>query len=441
MGASRRAVGIVRVSHVGDRGGESFASPGEQRDRIQSACKRDRMQLVDTLDELDVSDGAPVVKRDGLRAAVEAIEAGHADVVVAAYFDRLVRSLKVQAELVERVEVDGGQVVALDTGQVTNGSAGQWLSATMLGAVSEYHRRSTGDRVRQAHIRAVERGAWPGRVPPGYVRLRADGVLEPDPQTAPVVAEAFELRAGGASVDAVRGYLRDHGVKLSPHGVQRPFASKVVLGHIYFGELVRLDAHPAIVDAATWKRVQGVSASRGRQAKSERLLARLGVLRCATCDARMTVNNTQQGAYASYRCPNRDCRARAGISARLVEELVTDAVKAALEDVQGRAEAHTNALGAERALQRAQAELDALIEILDPLEFASRRRLTDATAKRDEARETLERLGGARTAVNVGVEDWDALTLGERRALIHATVARVAVAPGRGVERVSVELL
>ncbi len=42
--------------------------------------------------------------RDGLRTAVEAVEAGKADVIVAAYFDRLVRSLRVQDELVSRVE-------------------------------------------------------------------------------------------------------------------------------------------------------------------------------------------------------------------------------------------------------------------------------------------------------------------------------------------------
>ena len=50
------------------------------------------------------------------------------------------------------------------------------------------------------------------------------------------------------------------------------------------------------------ERLQRVSVPRGRRAKSERLLARLGVLRCGTCDARMSVG-TSQGRYALYRCP------------------------------------------------------------------------------------------------------------------------------------------
>jgi site-specific DNA recombinase len=113
----RRAIGIVRVSQTKSREGESFASPIEQRERIEAACERDGdLELVEVLQELDVSGGTPLEQRTGLRSAVEAIEQGKASVVVAAYFDRLVRSLTVQAELIERVEKAGGKVLAVDVG-------------------------------------------------------------------------------------------------------------------------------------------------------------------------------------------------------------------------------------------------------------------------------------------------------------------------------------
>lgn len=35
-------------------------------------------------------------------------------------------------------------------------------------------------------------------------------------------------------------------------------------------------------------------------------------------------------------------------------------------------------------------------------------------------------------------EDWERLTLAERRALIRATIERVTVAPGRGAERITI---
>ena len=70
--------------------GESFASSGGQRDRIVGAYARDGLELLETTDELDVSSGKPLAERAGLCRAVEAIEAGRAEFVVAAYFDRLV---------------------------------------------------------------------------------------------------------------------------------------------------------------------------------------------------------------------------------------------------------------------------------------------------------------------------------------------------------------
>jgi site-specific DNA recombinase len=228
----RRAIGIVRVSQYRD--GES---PAEQRDRITAACERDGLELVAVHDELDVSGATPLAQRDGLRRAVEAVEAGEADVVVAAYFDRLVRSLRVQDELVTRVEAADGRVLALDTGEVTNGSAGQWLSATMLGAVSEYYRRSIRERSAEAQRRAIARGVPPwARVTPGYCKL-ADGRYEPDPVTAPIVAEAFRMRAEGATVAEVRMFLRDHGIGLTYTGVVALLRSTVVLDEIHFRQL------------------------------------------------------------------------------------------------------------------------------------------------------------------------------------------------------------
>jgi hypothetical protein len=53
-----RIVGVVRVSRVGGREGEAFVSPSEQRKRIEDACARDGLELVEVFEELDVSGGA-----------------------------------------------------------------------------------------------------------------------------------------------------------------------------------------------------------------------------------------------------------------------------------------------------------------------------------------------------------------------------------------------
>jgi hypothetical protein len=48
------------VSRVGDRDGERFVSPSEQAERIRSACERDRLRLLDVIEEPDVSGGTPL---------------------------------------------------------------------------------------------------------------------------------------------------------------------------------------------------------------------------------------------------------------------------------------------------------------------------------------------------------------------------------------------
>ena len=112
----------------GDREDEHFHSPEVQ---IEAARRwaRDRGErlVASPIPEIDVSGRLPLSKRPGLLAAIEMIEAGRADQLLVAYFDRLVRSLKVQLEVIERVEGAGGEIFALDHGKLTNGTAAQRL--------------------------------------------------------------------------------------------------------------------------------------------------------------------------------------------------------------------------------------------------------------------------------------------------------------------------
>lgn len=52
--------------------------------------------------------------------------------LVVAYFDRLFRRMAVQAEVVARVEAAGGRVLTADMGEISEATAAQWISGTML---------------------------------------------------------------------------------------------------------------------------------------------------------------------------------------------------------------------------------------------------------------------------------------------------------------------
>jgi DNA invertase Pin-like site-specific DNA recombinase len=114
MTDQRRAIGIIRVSRVKGREGADFQSPDEQRERIEAECKRSGLPLLRTTNEMDVSGATPLKDRTGLREAVEAVEVGEADVIVAGYFDRFFRDLAVQREVVQRVRRAGDTCSQLD---------------------------------------------------------------------------------------------------------------------------------------------------------------------------------------------------------------------------------------------------------------------------------------------------------------------------------------
>lgn len=451
--AGPRAIGIVRVSERGSREeateqkAGNFHSPEKQRERIREVCRREGWRLLDLgpYEEINVSGALPLDRRPGLGPAVTAVQIGHAERIVGAYSDRLFRSVETRNAAIRLVEAAGGEIWVADMGRLTNGRALPKVQGNMTTMMDEYYRDLIAEKSRDAVEAAIAAGVAPwSQMPAGYVRDPVTRRLVVNADEAAAVEEAFRMRSGGATVDGVRAFLAGRGIERSMYAVQRLLASRTVRGEIHFGTYPpNLDAHPAIVDEPLWRAVQKVRVPRGPRPKSDHLLARLGVLVCGACRSRMVVGNSH--GHVVYRCPihPRHCERPASIMAHLADDAVTAATRAAIADMSGRASAESKARDAAAAADRAQTELDALIDLLDPLEPAARKRLAGATAKRDAARERADELrgSGAATLTINGDADWDRLTLGERRDLIKAVVRRATVSPGRGTDRISVELV
>jgi DNA invertase Pin-like site-specific DNA recombinase len=444
------------VSNKAGREGESFASPKVQRKRIEKESGRRDVRLLRIDEEIDVSGGSPLRKRGNLRAAVEQVESGDAEVVIVAYFDRLARSTKVEDEIIERVEGADGEVIAVDFGKLTGGTAAKKLSRKMQGLVNEFQREQAKDKSREAQEVAIERGVacW-ANTPPGYERDKHEP-YRPSAQ-APIVQEAFRMRAGGATIEDCRDYLQANGIERSWFGVRSLFRNRVYRGEIIFGKpnnpkrLINPTAHEPLVDEQTFRRAQANGKRLGPQTKSTALLARQGVLRCGTCGARMIISTQKRTnrkgttTYRFYRCPEEnDCPDRRAIKADVAEQVVTDAVQVATKDIEGRASVGATEREAEAELERAQQALDDGIRTLADYagERATKETLDQLAHDRDEKLERVERFGGSRGSVRLtAAVNWEELTLDERRDLIRATVKRAVVSKsGQGAERIAVEL-
>ena len=438
-------VAIVRVSQHKD----GAVSPEEQRQRLTLEARRLGKPIVAVFEELDVSGGTPLHRRKGMRAAVEMIEAGDADVLAAAYFDRLFRSITVQAEVIERVEKAGGQVLAIDAGVISNGEPAKWITGTMLGVVSEYYRRTVKQRAGEAQRIAVAAGKVPwAKLPPGIVR-NPDGTCRPtdDPELRATVVEAFAMRAGTATISQVRAHLADHGIVVSYMTACTMLTSRLYVGELVFGELVNPEALEPMIDPEVWRRVQERHRSRGRTTPSDRLLGRLGVLQCGTCRSRLVVGNTAGRHYPRYRCSSVDCTRKVSIGAELVEAFIVDRVRDRVRGVQGQASAEAAALEAVAAADAAQAHLDRVVRILMAGgamdEPSAAEGVEQARTARNETRDAADRLMRSASALTVSVDDWDDLSVMARRDIIRDAVDVALVAPGRGAveDRVKVRFL
>jgi DNA invertase Pin-like site-specific DNA recombinase len=391
-----------------------------------------------------VSGGADLADRPRLAAAIDAIERGTHQILLAEHFDRLFRDVDVQRAAIRRVEAAGGMVVSVKQGRISHATAISKMLATVQGATNEYVKDTAEERSKAAVQIAIDQGRFPGPVPPGYVR-DDDGVFaRATDATVQAVREAFELRRGGATYGEVRDFLASRRIERTVSGVRKMLSSRLYVGEIHFGEYEpNLKAHPAIIDRDVFDDVQKMVVTAGRKAKSERLLARLDVLHCGTCGGRMSADTY---AYPFYRCTSQACDRRVTIGADLIERMVVDEVKRADADDKGHARAAQRAKQAAEEAERAQAAYAKALRILAGAddEAEAQAVLAELRADRDAKRDEAARLD-ALVAPDVTVDVERAFgpdgTLDEQRSVIRTRVRRVDVGPGRDHGRVTIHLV
>lgn len=445
---AKRAIGIVRVSEVGDRSDETFHSPEAQREAITRLCESKGWQLLDVHPEMNISGGATLENRPGLSRAVTAVLTNHAEVIVALDSSRLWRSTEVRQQVLRLVQGQGGEVWTAKDGELSQHSARAKFGGLVQTGADEMYREEIAEKSAEGQRIAASRNVPPMTLPPGLAReaigtdRHGRPVLGPVVKTkdANAVAEAVQMRARGATIAAVREHLAAHGITRSYHGTQSLLRSPLLCGRWVFGKDRRADEQlsgtlPAIVDEAIWKAAQA-SQPRGRRPSSDRLLARLGILRCATCDSRMVVGTQRQNgrSYPFYRCASvrEDCERRVTISATVAEQVVVDAARAHLDGELGLRPVAENSRDARMALAQAQDELDAAIRNLAPVidEPTVVDVLRELRQVRDDAQARVAGLGDPDEYTIMRLnEDWNDLSLEDRRRSIRATIERVLVRP------------
>lgn len=320
--------------------------------------------------------------------------------------------------------------------QVPEGLEGRLMESIISWKNARYSADlSANVRRGKAYVVAALKG-WPhADVPPGYKKeyfqagTRRDGSphmvarLVPDPQKAPLIQEAFRLRAQGVSYSGIRKALplvrRNSSLAPLLH-------NPIYIGIYDYGDLRIEDYCSPVVDLEIWQRAQQVNEVartrsgwyHSRRINSPFLLS--GIALCLYCgtplDGLHTKPKKHLGHYSYYICPNRPYRytsdsycSAPGIRKELLEERVKSALVDLLDqpqvllDLQSELErkAARRSDSRQEAQRLTQADLDDILKrisrVTEAIQAAGHSEaliadLASLEARREELRLSLEKL-------------------------------------------------
>jgi site-specific DNA recombinase len=180
------------------------------------------------------------------------------------------------------------------------------------------------NNVSRGHHKSLSQGFIPGANPPiGYRKVKVEmnerrngeprmGVKwEIDEKTAPLVRQAFELRAAGYSTSEI---MAKTGLYNSRQGMHHMLRNPIYKGVFVYGDRQYDNLVAPLVDERTWNACQQRRAVHPRTEAGEYLLS--GLLRCARCGYAMsgfrTIKRLKNGRVWEkryYICTNRNARA------------------------------------------------------------------------------------------------------------------------------------
>lgn len=207
-----RVLGYARVST--EEQAESRAGLEAQRAAIAAEAERRGWQVIDVVEDAGYSGKS--TRRPGLRAALEALERGEADVLVVAKLDRLSRSLLDFAGIMDTAQRQGWACVALDTPADPTTPMGEAMVSIMV-TFGQLERRLIGQRTRD-----------------GLAAKRAAGVQLGRPRTLPeaVVKSIVQQRERGMTLAAIADALNSEGVPTAQGGARwHPSTVRSVLAY------------------------------------------------------------------------------------------------------------------------------------------------------------------------------------------------------------------
>jgi DNA invertase Pin-like site-specific DNA recombinase len=183
------AIGYVRVST--DRQAEHGVSLEAQVEKIRAMATVHDVELLDVL--VDAGESAKDLDRPGMVRILEMVQSRAVGTVIVAKLDRLTRSVKDLAVLLEQFQRRGISLLSVAE-SLDTGSASGRLVLNIMVSVSQWERQAIGERTRDAMRHKKAKLEFVGNAPYGF-RLAADKRhVEPEPGEQAILERIHRLR-------------------------------------------------------------------------------------------------------------------------------------------------------------------------------------------------------------------------------------------------------
>ena len=265
---------------------QEFNSLDAQREACEAYIKSQASQgwkaLPQHYDDPAYSGGN--LERPALKRLLREIELGRIDVVVVYKIDRLTRSLADFAKLVEAFDAKSISFVAVTQQFNTTTSMGR-LTLNVLLSFAQFERELASERVRDKIAASRRKGKWTGgTVPLGYdARDKKLVISKAEAETVRTIFRLY-LELGSfsklvAELDRKCIITKQRSTKVAKYNGGIPFTygplayflkNRVYLGEVHHGGKWFEGEHEAIVDRATFDRVQQLLATNANGRKTKR---------------------------------------------------------------------------------------------------------------------------------------------------------------------------
>jgi site-specific DNA recombinase len=256
-----------------------------------------------------------VIDRPALSRLLRDAKRGRFDVLLVYRVDRLARSIRGLAQIVDELD-QAGAIFRSATEPFDTGTPAGRMMVQMLGVFAEFERALIVERILAGLERKAARGGWcGGRRPYGYDIAADRDHLERNPTEAPLVPVIFDHyvnRQLGSSATAkwlnTNGYRTKNG-RLWNHGsVLTVIRNRAYIGEIYYRGSWYPAPHEPIVPRELFDRAQMILKERGEDQSQRRSNASEYLLtsrvRCGRCGQAYigTAAHGRNGRYTYYTC-------------------------------------------------------------------------------------------------------------------------------------------